>query len=214
MTNPVTDYAAHAVSQAMDRLEAAGQALPPAQEAVARIHARIKAQDLARDAVLARRREGDTRTDDPGTLTIIAADRAGLAELLPGAEVVLASAQGAHGKATTLLAEAKKELDRVKAVATFEVAFAQGVEHAEKLEQSLNACVDLAGKLRTASGSGAAADVHQVMARLEASFLAAAKLGVAISAGHAYHTRPHWKPSQILQQTMLKLELNEGRFNA
>ncbi len=213
MTNPQIDHAADAVSRAILKLEAAAEVRTPAQEVVARILARIAAQDLAQEAVFARRREGGERTDDPGTLTIIAHDRAGLAELLPTAEAALASAQSAHDQARVALADARKELDRVTTVATLEAAFAQVTEHAEKLEEALKVSVDLAGKLRTANGSGAAADVHLVMGRLEGAFLAATKLGIAISAGHAYHTRPHWKPSDHLIHTLRKLELHEGRFH-
>ena len=212
MTIHHVTHAAKTVERAAEALNAAADVLQATQGEVARIHVRIAPHDQARDAIIARHQQGDGRTNDAGELTLIQADKDGLTKMLPEAEAAVVAAQSAHQQATSALAEAKKVFDRAEMTVTLEATLAQVTEHVEKLEQSLNMSAELAGKLMTVGGSGAVVDIPQVMARLEASVLAGIKLGVAMSAGHPYHTRPHWKPSELLQQGMRKLEFNDGRF--
>lgn len=116
--NPAIQAAALQLAQAEAWGERTAEPLAAANEKYERIQARIADLDRQRADLIARRQRGEQHPDDAANMTLIDADREGLAVLLNEAGAAVVAARRPHEDAKREVEAARHQLQRTEDEAT------------------------------------------------------------------------------------------------
>ncbi|UKJ74243.1 hypothetical protein [Azospirillum brasilense] len=146
--------AIHAVALQLAQTEAwverTAEPLAAANKKYERIQIRMADLDRQRADLIARRQRGEQHPDDAANMTLIDADREGLAALLEEASAAVAAARKLHEDAKRAVDVARHQLQRTENEGVEESL----IEHASKLDELLLATVKQLDEVRKRLGGG------------------------------------------------------------